>query len=164
MLPLQASLCELSSCLPHEPWHPDKRDLSLQDVAALSHLLVPYHAKQLSLSAQALKRQLDASKQAALPKKKFAFSKKAQHLGPEVTADAQSARSVPSDDVAAEAKQSLGAADKIAQNAHYIAPERSDVVAFSKYSSEFIIRLTTHLSDVCQAAEWAVILQPVRLT
>ncbi len=49
----------------------------MQDVSAHSHVLVPYHAKQLSLAAQALRRRLEASKQVALPKKAFAFSRKA---------------------------------------------------------------------------------------
>ena len=49
----------------------------MQDLSAASYTLVPYDVKQLRSCAEALRKQLQISKDAHLPKKRFAFSKKA---------------------------------------------------------------------------------------
>ena len=95
----------------------------MQEVAAASNNLVLYNAKQLSLAAQDLRKRLEASKQAALPKKKFAFSKKGPQLKPAATEKMQLARLAPADDAAHRSMDNDAVESKAKANSQ-IVPER----------------------------------------
>ena len=48
----------------------------MQEISGASHILVPYDAEQLSLSAQGLRKRLEVCRKGSQPKRRFAFAKR----------------------------------------------------------------------------------------